>query len=168
MEQAVVGQSAPAPGGRGQRGALPAPSSNMAIVPVIVPRNILSTVVQGLSTPFGAPHLQSAMAAALQVWTAGAHKTDDNVISMVNELCSEGDGRCETKHALYKRLGVPQKKADQVWGMTANALVTIEQVERRAIEDQSARALAKPLLLVDSCRYDETPLPASAKHTHTA
>ena len=107
--------SPPAPAHRGPRGAPPAPSSSLAIVPVAVPRSILTTMAERLSTPFGTPHLQSAMMAAMQGWSASGHIADNTVISMVGELCTVGDGRCETKTALYRRLGIPDKKGDSIW-----------------------------------------------------
>ena len=83
---------------------------------------------------------------------------------MTRELCAEGDDSINTKSAMYKRLGIESEKADRVWGMAANALVTIEQIERRKAEEWAARNLLQPLLYIDSCRYDETPLPATSAH----
>ena len=149
----------------------PAPSGSMQLVvhrqdvgPVTVQASILKTIESRLRTPFGGPHLQAAVRAALGAFVADASQQDADVVSIVQEMCMSADARCETKVALADRLGVDRGKVDRLAPLIADAIMISEQLARRRLEGVFSKAGGpSPVLYIESCRYDETPMPATTK-----
>jgi len=131
--------------------------------PVVVPSAVMHTIQRGLATPFGGPHLQAAIQEAVRGFDALQLPLDPCVGAIVDFTCKTSDGLVQTKGSLAERLGLSRAQVDKYLPVIADAIVVLDQTSRRKMEFFFSRALT-PLMYVDACRYDETPMRVTAQH----
>ena len=142
----------------------PASSALVAMKPrhIVVPSAVLECIRSGLSAPFHGPHLQSALLGAARTCDDLGLGVDPDVARIVDHLCMHSQGSVETKGALAERLGVKRKTMDALLPAVATSVVVMDQVSRRKHEAAFSAAM-KPLMYIDGCRYDETPMAVAKK-----
>jgi len=131
--------------------------------PVVVPSAVMHTIQRGLATSFGGPHLQAAIQEAVRCFDALQLPLDPCVGAIVDFMCKTSDGLVQTKGSLAERLGLSRAQVDKYLPVIADAIVVLDQTSRRKMEFFFSRALT-PLMYVDACRYDETPMRVTAQH----
>ena len=89
---------------------------------------------------------------------------DPDVVKLVDYLCKSSSGTLESKSSLSQRLDLTQARLDQLMPVLADVVHNLDVLARRKQELQINR-FSTPLLYIDGCRYDETPMRVSTKHS---
>ena len=129
----------------------------------VVPSALLHCISTGVMAPFIGPHLQGAVGHALRLHHTQGLAIDSQIAKIVDFMCRTSEGAAMTKKSLMEELGETQQSLDALLPAIANTVTIVDHALRRKHE-KHFRSLAKPLLYVDACRYDETPMQMSTQH----